>query len=353
MTEFITAVYSHPVEHGMDKSDDMNIPNAPTTATPVQDIQVEIPPETPDVGNTRQYDLALAGTAVILIVLIIVVIVRKKKDVILQQLSSFRSVCCERVRGTEEKQKLPHQEGGRSNRSEPHSADDMNIPNAPTTATPVQGTKALGGQTMLTSARVLLLVVLSCQAGLLAGVELKCSASIDLNRSAELKCVTPEPCGEEVFIDHLVWKKDSVILAEQHQNGTESHETNRFRLQQVQLRGNFWAFSLQINNIFRTDEGIYHCSIFADCGAWNGQVRLDIADDMNIPNAPTTATPVQDIQVEIPPETPDDGNTRQYDLALAGTAVRLQSCKNSQFKDSADKEPALKPQGNSYYCHIL
>ncbi|KAL4593078.1 neural cell adhesion molecule 2-like, partial [Arapaima gigas] len=132
-----------------------------------------------------------------------------------------------------------------------------------------------------------------CQAGLLAGVKLNCSASIDLNRSAELKCVTPEPCGQQVFIVHLVWKKDSVILAEQHQNGIESHEPNRFRLQQVQLRGNFWAFSLQINNIFRMDEGIYHCSIFADCGAFYGQVRLDIPDDMNIPNAPTTATPVQ------------------------------------------------------------
>ncbi|KAL4594029.1 hypothetical protein GN956_G26277 [Arapaima gigas] len=102
MREFITAVYSQTVEHGMDKSDDMNIPNAPTTATPVQDIQVGIPPETPDDGNTRQYHLALAGTAVILIVLIILVIVRKKKDVILQQLSSFRSVPCKIVNNTKE-----------------------------------------------------------------------------------------------------------------------------------------------------------------------------------------------------------------------------------------------------------
>ncbi|KAL4593102.1 hypothetical protein GN956_G27073 [Arapaima gigas] len=87
----------------------MNIPNAPTTATPVQGKKVWIPPETPDDGNTRQYDLALAGTVVILIVLIIVVIVliivvivMKNMNLILQQLSSFRSVSCERVRGTEE-----------------------------------------------------------------------------------------------------------------------------------------------------------------------------------------------------------------------------------------------------------
>ncbi|KAL4593145.1 neural cell adhesion molecule 2-like, partial [Arapaima gigas] len=130
---------------------------------------------------------------------------------------------------------------------------------------------------MWTSCLVPFLLILSHQSGLLAGAELKCSASIDLNRSAELKCVTPEPCGEEVVTAYLVWKKDSVLLAERHQNGTESHEPNRFRLQPVQLRGNFWAFSLQINNIFRTDEGIYHCSIFTPCGAWNGQVRLDIA----------------------------------------------------------------------------
>ncbi|KAL4648075.1 hypothetical protein GN956_G8313 [Arapaima gigas] len=80
----------------------MNIPNAPTTATPVQDVQVWTQTKPPDDGHTRQYHLALAGTAVILIVLIIVVIVRKKKDVILQKLSSFRSVPCKIVKDTKE-----------------------------------------------------------------------------------------------------------------------------------------------------------------------------------------------------------------------------------------------------------